>query len=917
MRHWNWFFLLLAFGPVVPVLGQGQPEPNRSLRTAPRRLSQRVTDAKGQELRTIPKPVQSRRPLESFALQELKAFDRPQPAQAAAILKRIRDVEMAVAQARQKTGNTPFSAEVFLTNLRQIRDAASHEPDLVKDLNQLLIAALVTTETNHQDPTGQPVTLKTTTWGYRSLDVAQDWGPYIEFTPDSVQLIPVLNLLDKHELAEKTVPGSTIIDPVKTGPDPLKAENCPHDFDVINLHTHGLNVSPRWPADDIFRTIGPRQLKFFIYQIPPDQPPGTYFYHPHQHGSVADQVAGGMAGPLIVRDASRGLDRLGSTMGWGHDTEVVVMFQQLTLYSDKTTPSTRFTRPDFFALKDMELAKALLADRDDIRNVAVQLNKVDRLPAIETWVNGQFQPTLAEKIAPGAMRRLRLIHAGVEDNVDFDIKRADPNLPQPSIQVIAWDGIPLQKPYGVTDQQRLILSPGNRADVLVKFPDTVQPPAGQPVDYAIVQRGAMVNSSTVLATFSVDPSLPAVTTGRFLSDADAQGLEATCRPVVSQPVENTSVPFVLDFKDADFSAIDNNPGKYLFNAGTFKINKYPFAGDQRVFELLKSRYLSMVVVSGDKPHPIHIHVNSFLVPPDNARGTWGLPTGEFWADTLLIQQGSPVTVKMPFSNWSGDTVAHCHILDHEDAGMMNLLHIRPVAMSHPEFPLHPVLDRSHFSKAQLRTLVTNWPRKNIPVPSAHPRAATVFIFMPTERDGSACVHCAESVKLVAKLREHAKDAKSLRIVAVSAASADKLPSPAALGLLPECDVLCSDPELQAFEAFSLVDGTPHISETGEVTFPMSFHPGTRRLSWSRDLMHGVFITDPRGKVVSIRRGFLPADDTPQILKEAELALHGHAAVRRKFEDLLPRAATPLAKKRLQQQLDTLDDRERQFTQSPQ
>ena len=78
-----------------------------------------------------------------------------------------------------------------------------------------------------------------------------------------------------------------------------------HDYDVVNLHTHGLHVSPLAPGDEIVKTKvkpgGPGHQ--YIYNIPDDHMGGTHWYHPHWHGAVTMHVNFGAAGMLIVEDA--------------------------------------------------------------------------------------------------------------------------------------------------------------------------------------------------------------------------------------------------------------------------------------------------------------------------------------------------------------------------------------------------------------------------------------------------------------------------------------------------------------------------------------------------------------------------------------------------------------------------------------
>ena len=60
-----------------------------------------------------------------------------------------------------------------------------------------------------------------------------------------------------------------------------------------NLHTHGLHLSGEGVSDNVFLNIDPGKSQEYTYSIPCDHAGGSYFYHPHKHGSVNVQVAGG------------------------------------------------------------------------------------------------------------------------------------------------------------------------------------------------------------------------------------------------------------------------------------------------------------------------------------------------------------------------------------------------------------------------------------------------------------------------------------------------------------------------------------------------------------------------------------------------------------------------------------------------
>merc|ERR1719215_2429668 len=83
------------------------------------------------------------------------------------------------------------------------------------------------------------------------------------------------------------------------GPDAI---NNFHHPNSTNLHVHGLHVSPVAPADDVFGIrLRPGESNRHEYQLLPDHSPGTYWAHPHHHGSVVIQAGAGAASALLVR----------------------------------------------------------------------------------------------------------------------------------------------------------------------------------------------------------------------------------------------------------------------------------------------------------------------------------------------------------------------------------------------------------------------------------------------------------------------------------------------------------------------------------------------------------------------------------------------------------------------------------------
>jgi FtsP/CotA-like multicopper oxidase with cupredoxin domain len=71
-------------------------------------------------------------------------------------------------------------------------------------------------------------------------------------------------------------------------------------------------------------------------------------------------------------------------------------------------------------------------------------------------------------------------------------------------------------------------------------------------------------------------------------------------------------------------------------------------------------------------HPFHLHTNHFQITSVNGTP----PPYRAWKDTVLVPFGQSVRIRIPFRDFGGKTVYHCHILDHEDLGMMGMLAIQ-------------------------------------------------------------------------------------------------------------------------------------------------------------------------------------------------------------------------------------------------
>ncbi|CAJ1356190.1 unnamed protein product, partial [Effrenium voratum] len=206
-----------------------------------------------------------------------------------------------------------------------------------------------------------------------------------------------------------------------------KAANNSYQLpNTTNLHVHGLHVSPSAPADEVFFTVvGPKQSNVYDYQIPADHSPGTYWAHPHHHGSTVMQSGAGAASPLLVADPPGFLSEQLASM-----PDHVLMLQNIPLPL---------------------LDTAAKASEDQLFHAS---------STTDLWlVNGGQQPTLTVK--PNKWHRLRLVMAGVANWLYLSFGRCE-------VALLAKDGIYIEDfPRWI---QRVSLPPGGRAEVVARCP---------------------------------------------------------------------------------------------------------------------------------------------------------------------------------------------------------------------------------------------------------------------------------------------------------------------------------------------------------------------------------------------------------------------------------------------------------------
>lgn len=365
-----------------------------------------------------------------------------------------------------------------------------------------------------------------------------------------------------------------------------------------NLHVHGLHVSPEGNGDNVFLRVEPGEEFHYEFALPHDHPPGLFWYHPHVHGTVADQVFAGLYGAIVVED------------DLPVDGERVLVISDVTLREDGTVATA--TPPERMAGRE----GALLL------------------------VNGRHRPILRTKA--GRAERWRLLNACTSRYLDLE-------LPGQELVLLGMDGGPLP-PRQV---EHILLPPGGRADILV-----TTSAGGTELRTAGYDRGG-----GMMMMGPADLSGPA----RL---ADVAVSESPSRASLDLPT-----PSVTDLRGATPDARRDIAFTMGMGMGgmTFGFDGLAFAAE-RTDQRLSAGAIEEWTIRNPTPfdHPFHLHVWPMQVLDDDGRH----PEAPEWRDVVNVPSGGAVTVRF-LVDITGRTVYHCHILDHEDAGMMAVVDARP------------------------------------------------------------------------------------------------------------------------------------------------------------------------------------------------------------------------------------------------
>jgi FtsP/CotA-like multicopper oxidase with cupredoxin domain len=292
---------------------------------------------------------------------------------------------------------------------------------------------------------------------------------------------------------EGTIPGPTLevkpgdtlsillVNDLPRNPPNERDNHFPYDENSLNLHTHGLTVSPLGMSDNIFREMKPGTTNLIQIDIPKDHPSGTYWFHVHKHGSVTYQFNGGMAGFLIVKGGEGSLDAVPEVAA---AKDVPMAFQVVRSLSDGSVVFVHEQAEQFGTFPFPDQTPPPTPAQQGLWSTY----GVDGGPTVgpdgkftgppsrfSYTTNGIANPTL--HMRPGEVQRWRLLNATDGDNLQMVLVSNKPGGEGLGLNVVAMDAITVPKTYHLEPGDPLVIGPGQRYDVMVK--------AGQPGTYLL------------------------------------------------------------------------------------------------------------------------------------------------------------------------------------------------------------------------------------------------------------------------------------------------------------------------------------------------------------------------------------------------------------------------------------------------
>jgi FtsP/CotA-like multicopper oxidase with cupredoxin domain len=437
-----------------------------------------------------------------------------------------------------------------------------------------------------------------------------------------------------------------------------------------NLHFHGLTIPPLCHQDDVLYTsIQPGDAPFqYRFRIPTNEPSGLYWYHPHIHGFSKVQVLGGASGALIVE----GIERA--------NKEVAGLPERVFIIRDQD-----LANPDAPPSKSEPVVPKQLIDRDgDAANNGTGFGK----PAKDLSLNFvpvpyPDYPTAAIAMKPGERQLWRVLNASAITYLNLQILFN--RVPQ-QLGLVALDGVPLNQNGGDTVdwQNHLGVPPGARVEFIMQGP-----PVG--ITALFVTRsvdtgpGGENDPNRAIATITASENAPEP---RSKLATSPKPLPASSVPWLGSVAPIRTRRLYFSEKPVDPDKPNGAMEFYLTVDGQTPAVFDPKTGLPNIVATQGTVEDWIVENRSNELHAFHIHQLHFLLLDYSGRRV----NEPFLRDTVNVPyyngralEYPSVTLRMDFRdpNTVGTFVYHCHLLEHEDGGMMGTIRVESV-------PVQPV-----------------------------------------------------------------------------------------------------------------------------------------------------------------------------------------------------------------------------------
>jgi FtsP/CotA-like multicopper oxidase with cupredoxin domain len=405
--------------------------------------------------------------------------------------------------------------------------------------------------------------------------------------------------------------------------------------DVTNLHFHGLNVPPTCHQDEVVSTlIQPAETFDYNIQIPTDAPTGLYWYHPHPHGFSNLQVLGGATGAIIVD----GIENVVAA--------VAGLPQRVFVLRDQRFPGAHDPHG----------------------------------PALDLSVN--YVPVTAPALTPALLQTpvataefWRVLNASADSLLE--LQYVIDGVAQP-VQLVAFDGVPIGQGTGAIQpvtQTSIALAPGARAEFIATTPK-----AGQ---------------SSQLITQAIDtgpmgaphPMRPLVSIVAQSAAAPARARQSTVRTTMRHTRFGQLAAATPDGRRALYfsESVSGPHAEYYITVQGQTPAAYQMGAAPSIVLHQGTTEEWIVENRTLEDHVFHIHQTRF-----QTLGIDGQPVSDpALRDTILVPHwsgsGPYPSVKLRVDFRSADIVGtfvyHCHILAHEDLGMMAAIQVLPTGVA--------------------------------------------------------------------------------------------------------------------------------------------------------------------------------------------------------------------------------------------